>query len=113
MSGPWKAPATTPRCPAKAREPRAAARVVQADAPSEIRTEPLPAGRHVGGYNNFWFDRGARVVADRRTSLIVDPPNSRIPDLTADGGAHGRARLTNQADPRRFNTWVQKIENRQ
>ncbi len=63
-------------------EQRAADRVIRADTPSEIRTEPLPAGQNVGGYNNFWFDRGARVVEDRRTSLIVDPPDGRIPDLT-------------------------------
>jgi hypothetical protein len=30
-----------------------------------------------------WLDYGSRVLADRRTSLIVDPPNGRIPALTA------------------------------
>jgi len=32
-------------------------------------------------YNEFWRDRGP-VVATRRTSLIIDPPNGRIPPLT-------------------------------
>ena len=32
-------------------------------------------------YNEFWYDRGDRVVADRRTSLIVDPPDGRLPPL--------------------------------
>ena len=36
----------------------------------------------VGSYNQFWFDRGTEVLADRRTSLIVDPPDGRIPELT-------------------------------
>jgi hypothetical protein len=63
-------------------EQRAAQRAIQADTPSVVRTEPLPEGP-VGGYNNFWFDRGAKVVEDRRTSLIVDPPNGRVPDLQA------------------------------
>ena len=36
-----------------------------------------------GSYNNFWMDRGTRVIGTRRTSLIVDPPNGRIPPLTA------------------------------
>ena len=40
------------------------------------RTE---AGGNVGAYNNFWMDRGTRTVSNRRTSLIVDPPNGRIP----------------------------------
>ena len=60
-------------------EANAVQRAVDADRPSEIRTELLPAGGNVGGYNNFWFDRGAGVVADRRTSLITDPPNGRLP----------------------------------
>jgi hypothetical protein len=37
-----------------------------------------------GAYNQFWWDRG-NTVATRRTSLIVDPPDGRMPPLTADG----------------------------
>jgi hypothetical protein len=33
-------------------------------------------------YNQVWWDRGNKIVADRRTSLIVDPPDGRIPALT-------------------------------
>ncbi len=36
------------------------------------------------GYNNFWYDRGTKVIQSRRTSLIVDPPDGRIPPLTAE-----------------------------
>jgi hypothetical protein len=32
-------------------------------------------------YNEFWRDRG-RITPDRRTSLIIDPPDGRIPPLT-------------------------------
>jgi len=35
-------------------------------------------------YNEFWRDRGARVIASRRTSLITDPPDGRVPPLTAE-----------------------------
>src|SRR6185503_9847288 len=35
-------------------------------------------------YNEFWYERGNRIVGTRRTSLIVDPPDGRIPPLTAD-----------------------------
>ena len=35
-------------------------------------------------YNDFWWDRGTQVVATRRTSLVIDPPDGRIPALTAD-----------------------------
>lgn len=30
-------------------------------------------------YNEFWYDRGNSLVEDRRTSLIVDPPEGAIP----------------------------------
>jgi len=33
-------------------------------------------------YNEFWRDRGTTVVASRRTSLVVDPPDGRIPPFT-------------------------------
>ena len=36
-------------------------------------------------YNQFWFDRGTSVLEDKRTSLIVDPPDGRIPARTDDG----------------------------
>jgi hypothetical protein len=32
-------------------------------------------------YNEFWRDRG-RITPDRRTSLIIDPPDGRVPPLT-------------------------------
>ena len=38
-----------------------------------------------GSYNNFWLDRGTNTVGTRRTSLIVDPPNGRMPALTPAG----------------------------
>jgi hypothetical protein len=33
-------------------------------------------------YNDFWFDRGTKIVGSLRTSLIVDPPEGKIPALT-------------------------------
>ena len=35
-----------------------------------------------GFYNNLWLDRGTTVVGTRRTSLVIDPPDGRIPSLT-------------------------------
>ena len=40
-----------------------------------------------GFYNNFWLDRGTTTVATNRTSLIVDPPDGRMPPLTAEADA--------------------------
>ena len=36
-------------------------------------------------YNDFWYERGSAVVASRRTSLIVDPPDGRLPPYTPEG----------------------------
>ena len=44
------------------------------------------APRSQGGvlsYNDFWYERGSQVTGDRRTSLIVDPPDGRIPFTAA------------------------------
>ncbi len=38
----------------------------------------------LGAYNDFWLDRGTTTQGSRRTSLIVDPPNGRMPPLTAE-----------------------------
>ena len=44
----------------------------------------IPAGGIVP-YNEFWFDRGNRVVKTKRTSLIIDPPDGRLPSFTPEG----------------------------
>jgi hypothetical protein len=46
------------------------------------RREANPEADLATGYNDFWWDRGTKVVSTRRTSLIVDPPDGRIPPLT-------------------------------
>ena len=45
----------------------------------------------IGSYNAHWFDKG-EVDPSLRTSLIVDPPNGRLPPLTAAGKARAAAR---------------------
>jgi len=43
-------------------------------------------------YNQFWYDRGTKVVGTRRTSLVVDPPDGRVPPLTPDAQQRAAAR---------------------
>ena len=33
-------------------------------------------------YNEFWYERGIELTSDKRTSLIVDPPDGRRPPRT-------------------------------
>ena len=42
---------------------------------------PLERGLRIGAYNQFWSDAGTPVPEDARASLIVDPPDGRIPSL--------------------------------
>jgi hypothetical protein len=42
-------------------------------------------------YNEFWYDRGNSVVDSKRTSLIVDPPDGRLPPLTPKGQKYADA----------------------
>ena len=54
------------------------------------------AAGNVGGYNNFWLDPGERVaVVDGqfRSSLIIDPPDGRIPATTPEARARTQARM--------------------
>lgn len=43
-----------------------------------------PPADIVGNYNEFWYDGNRRVVDTKRTSLIVDPPDGRLPPQTAE-----------------------------
>ncbi len=45
-----------------------------------VETEDLASA-----YNEFWWDRGTKIVKTRRTSLVIDPPDGRIPALTPQG----------------------------
>ena len=40
--------------------------------------QPPPPGQ-VGGYNREWLDPGMKALPDGRPSLVIDPPDGRIP----------------------------------
>jgi hypothetical protein len=55
-----------------------AAQIEQRAATNRDEEAPPRAG-DVGNYNQVWFDSGERVVSTRRTSLVIDPPDGRVP----------------------------------
>ena len=68
---------------ATAMERQMAQRMEAANAPSDPH-EVQRAGQAVGGYNMFWADFGTQVAivnGEHRSSLIVDPPQGRVPTL--------------------------------
>ncbi len=59
----------------------------QQERPAE-RTKPSEsvdrrADGTAGFYNSFWLDYGTKPVGTLRTSLLIDPPNGKLPALTA------------------------------
>jgi hypothetical protein len=54
-------------------------------------------------YNDHWMDaRRLKITADRRTSLIVDPPDGRIPPLVPLSPERQQARATRATAAARF-----------
>ncbi|HKS55088.1 MAG TPA: hypothetical protein VJS12_07370 [Steroidobacteraceae bacterium] len=56
--------------------------------PTFVERIAQAAGGNVGGYNGFWLDPGNKVVridGVARSSIVVDPPDGRIPALTDAG----------------------------
>jgi hypothetical protein len=70
-----------------------------------------PAGA-VSPYNEIWYDRGNKVVGSKRTSLIVDPPNGRLPPLTPEGQKTAAARAAWQRDNSTGRTHADSWEDR-
>lgn len=78
-----------------------AAAIAEADLPSDPNRPPPTKGQIdlEDSYNAFWFDDGTKVAiynGERRTSLVVDPPDGRIPALTP----AAQARLAAAAEER-------------
>src|SRR5215467_7209616 len=78
---------------AKRLEQQVADRKEQAARPSDGNRAAPPVGGdgstgaagNVGGYNNFWIDNGSEYVTvngEKRTSIIVEPQNGRVPAVT-------------------------------
>ena len=67
-----------------------------------------PAPGETGAYNRFWIDAGTKVIATHRTSLIVDPPDGRLPPLTPQGKERDAAldaKSKAAAGPEDLTTW--------
>ena len=70
-----------------------AARKSTQDAPIKADRDAPPLGGdgsagaagNVGGYNSFWIDSGSRysvIEGQRRASILIDPPDGRVPQMT-------------------------------
>ena len=92
LQGVWSYPTTTPLSrPDSVPKDKALLTEDEIEAISEQQAsqqDAAPRAGDPGTYNNFWWDRGASIG---RTSLVVDPPDGKVPPLTP-GGQKARAR---------------------
>jgi hypothetical protein len=86
LQGTWTNETITPfeRPPAMANKPylteaEAAEIETRAATQREHADEAAPRAGDVGNYNQFWMDSGTKVVSTRQTSLVIDPPDGRVP----------------------------------
>jgi hypothetical protein len=49
---------------------------------ADSRIEEDRAAGNIGSYNDAWMDRGNDIVPTRRTSLVIEPENGRVPPFT-------------------------------
>ena len=66
--------------------------------------EREPNAGDPGTYNQIWFDPGTRVVPDRRTALITDPRDGRVP-YTPEMADRERRQIAYRVNGER-NSWV-------
>jgi hypothetical protein len=58
-----------------------------------------------GFYNNFWLDGGTKTVGTHRTSLVLDPPDGKVPPLTEAARRRAEERRAYQRD-HPYDSWV-------
>lgn len=97
LQGIWNNSTTTPLerpVSLEGKELLTAREAAERDERAERAADDAPAAGDPGTYNAFWFDRGKSLM---RTSLIVDPPDGRLPPFTPDA----QRRLAARAESRR------------
>lgn len=81
-------------------EAEAAALEEQAARRRETADDNLVKG-DIGSYNQFWFDSGSKILPTRQTSLVVDPPDGRVP-VRPEAEARRDANLARSGDDPEF-----------
>jgi hypothetical protein len=59
-------------------------------------------GGSVGGYNNFWLAPGSNVVTvngEKRSSIIIEPPDGRVPPMKPDAARRNAEYLRRAVSP--------------
>ena len=102
LGGVWDFRTITPLERPAALKDKAVLTAEEAAAFTQQSLEGRNADRRDGGarrdieraYNDFWWDYGNSLTGDNRTSLIVDPPDGRVPGMTAEAQERAKAKRT-------------------
>ena len=66
---------------------------------------PPPAGGSVGAYNLVWMDFGSEVVQTGRSSLVIEPPNGKVPARSHVRTQRDKARQLSYDLPEYMSPW--------
>ena len=69
-----------------------------------VASDGVARAGSVGGYNQVWMDAGTKITGSRRTSLIVDPEDGRIPWKPRAGVENEKERRRYGVGP--YETWT-------
>ena len=99
LQGTWTSATLTPfERPAEFKDKAFLTKEEAADwAAKHARSDAAPAEGDPGTYNAIWFDSGTSVVKTMRTSLVIDPPDGKVP-LTREAEARRNFNLAHNAD---------------
>ena len=98
FAGTWNSATATPlERPTRFKDkafftPEEAAEWERLMAAENAEPSPLAVSKSVGTYNTAFREFGSHVVKTRRTAIITDPPDGRIPALTPEAAAEKRRR---------------------
>jgi len=69
------------------------------DQSNRDRRGATPEADVAGAYNEAWFERGTKLGANLRTSIVVEPADGRVPALTSEAREAAAARAAVQQRP--------------
>jgi hypothetical protein len=80
---------------------------------AEADVDSAPQAGNPGTYNKFWMDFGTKVAGNRRSSLITDPPDGKIPALAPEAQKRfddlAAARKGIETDTPRPGAWLEDV----
>jgi hypothetical protein len=101
---PFERPASQANKPFLTREEAAALEKRTQDQRAQPESGPRRSG-DVGTYNQFWTDSGTSVLSTLQTSLVVDPPDGRVPTRASAEKRRDENLAHSTDDPEPMSVW--------